>query len=249
MIPQLLLEQILLGEKKAEDYYKKYGREELDKALAELKNSNEEILAQYPVSQMQKEFIKKTLVVKKTSNFNIVRLSYAAAAALVLCLSVPLVINTLNSKNDTATTRLKGRNASEHQLHLYKQVSDGAVLLKDGSEASERDVIQITYIPGYKNYGVIFSVDGKGNVTRHFPENSWKAEKLEKTGSEVPLEFSYKLDDAPKYECFIFVASKKPFDMRSIENIDKKVYSVEYLKQGKYLPAECDGSIFVLNKK
>ena len=44
MIPQLLLEEILCGEKNEKDFYTKYGKEELQAALAELRKSNEEIL-------------------------------------------------------------------------------------------------------------------------------------------------------------------------------------------------------------
>ena len=53
MIPQLLLEEILLGEKNEQDYYEKYGKEELRSALAELRDSNEQILAMYPADDMQ----------------------------------------------------------------------------------------------------------------------------------------------------------------------------------------------------
>ena len=44
MIPQLLLEEINLGEKNASDYYDKYGKEELEKALEDLRKSDEEII-------------------------------------------------------------------------------------------------------------------------------------------------------------------------------------------------------------
>ena len=91
-------------------------------------------------------------------------------------------------------------------------------------------------------------MDGNGNITRHFPDASWQAEKLQKTGEEVPLSFSYELDDAPKYECFIFVASKNPFDFSKIESVAKKDFSVDFLKKGSYLPKDCDGAIFILNK-
>ena len=48
MIPQLLLEEILLGEKDAKNYYSKYGKEELESALEGLRKSNQEILSAYP---------------------------------------------------------------------------------------------------------------------------------------------------------------------------------------------------------
>ena len=262
MIPQLLLEEINLGEKDAKDYYKKYGKEELESALAELRKSDQEILAAYPASRFspaasaeaKPNVVSMDESAAEKGKPNIyARLNkarpffFAAAAVLVLALCAPVMLNTIKSLGGSKSIRLKG--SGQHQIRLYKQAGADAILLKNGESAKENDLVQITYIPGSYNYGVIFSVDGNGNITRHFPDASWQAEKLQKTGEEVPLSFSYELDDAPKYECFIFVASKNPFDFSTIESLDKKDISVDFLKKGSYLPKDCDGSIFVLNKK
>ena len=60
MIPQLLLEEINLGEKNASDYYDKYGKEELEKALEDLRKSDEEIFRSYPLNYVQEKFAAKT---------------------------------------------------------------------------------------------------------------------------------------------------------------------------------------------
>ncbi len=252
MIPQLLLEEILLGEKDKKDYYSKYGKEELDSALMELEKSNEEIFSAYPCDEMHDKIIEKAFAEKnslakekKTNWFSAVK--YSAVAALLLAFVSPVLIKNLAPLSNTPEVRLKGN--SHHKIMLYRHNGSEAELLKNGSDASENDLIQITYTPGSYNFGVIFSVDGNGNITRHFPENSWNAAKLEKTGEEVPLSFSYSLDDAPNFECFVFVASKNSFDLSDIEASLKESYSVDFLKKGSYLPEGCDGSIFVLNKK
>ena len=252
MIPQLLLEEISLGEKRAEDYYEKYGKERLENALAELEKSNQEILAAYPAAKFTPRDRSKDNIVrmgKKPKSFyaTINRIAFAAAAALALAFFAPLLASGIKGLSSSASVRLKGN--ARHQIRLYKQNGADAVLLKNGESAKEKDLVQLAYIPGSYNYGIIFSVDGNGNIPRHFPDASWQAEKLEKTGEEVPLSFSYQLDDAPKYECFVFVASKNPFDFSSVESLDKKSLTVDFLKKGSYLPKECDGSIFVLNKK
>lgn len=276
MIPQLLLEEINLGEKDAKDYYEKYGKEELESALAELRKSDWEILSAYPASRFSAvaassaganvganaNAAKPTVVKapaqaaanivrmgKKPKNFytTINRIAFAAAAALALAVFAPLLAGTIKGLGGAPSIRLKG--SGHHQIRLYKQDGGSAVQLKNGETAKENDLVQIAYIPGSYNYGIIFSVDGNGNITRHFPDASWQAEKLQKTGEEVPLSFSYELDNAPKYECFIFVASKEPFDFSKIESLDKKDLNVDFLKKGSYLPKDCDGSIFVLNKK
>lgn len=259
MIPELLLEQILLGEKDERDYYKKYGKSEIQAALAELRASNEEILAKYPVEKANEEFIKRGFAVhNKVDNGSHKRvfvgarfIKYASAAVLLFVLAGPIVMNYKNTTKTGAAApavRVKGGEI-HHQIRLYRQDGAEATLLKNGTTASENDLIQITYIPGEYKYGVIFSVDGNGSVTRHFPEDSWKAGALERTGDEVPLSFAYALDDAPKYECFIFVASKSVFDLSKIEKINKDKFSIDFLKKGSYLPKDCDGSIFVLNKE
>lgn len=264
MIPQLLLEQIALGEKDAKDFYSKYTKEELDKALMDLKKSNEEILRTYSLEEMQKSFVKKSLVVKeqkmtdvkvhhKTKNISFKYISMVAAAVFAFAICIPVISNALNSNYEVViaqngTTRVKGNGNNHHQLRLYKKNGNDVVSLKNGEKALENDVIQITYLPGPEKYGVIFSVDGNGNVTRHFPEDTWTSQQLKITGEEIPLEFSYALDDAPKYECFIFVASKNSFDLKEVENLDKSLFSVEYLKKGLYLPKDCSGTMFVLNK-
>ena len=111
-------------------------------------------------------------------------------------------------------------------------------------------MIQITYIPGNKNYGVIFSLDGNGNLTRHFPEDNWIAGKLENNGEEIPLSFSYKLDDAPEYELFVFVASMNEFSLEELEDFanGKKKLKPDYLKDGEHFPKNSEATFFVLNK-
>lgn len=256
MIPQLLLEEILLGEKDAKKYYAKYGKEELQKALADLKKSNQEILAAYPAPNFKPNIVSmdapqpdapKSAQGQKRAFARTRIFVYAAAAVLALGICVPVAKSSLKIPGGANSVRLKG--SGHHQIRLYKQDGAQAVLLKNGESARESDLVQIAYTPGSYNYGVIFSVDGNGNVTRHFPDASWQAQKLQKTGEEVPLSFAYKLDDAPKYECFVFVASKEPFDFSAIESVDKKSLSVGFLKKGSYLPKDCDGAIFVLNKK
>ena len=255
MIAQLLLEEILLGEKKAEDYYAKYGKENLERELDELRKSNQEILSAYPELKLKPDVVGGEADVGEPKSaprlnkavFKARPIFLAAAAALALAICLPAIKSVVRFPGSDSSVRLKG--SGHHQIRLYKQDGAQAVLLKNGEAAKENDLVQIAYVPGSYSYGVIFSVDGNGNVTRHFPDSSWQAEKLKKTGEEVPLSFAYKLDDAPKYECFVFVASKEPFDFSAIETLDKNNLNAAFLKKGSYLPKDCDGAIFVLNKK
>ena len=191
----------------------------------------------------------------------------AMAAAVLAAVILPRMIlpeNLQNSQNlsensaKNANIRVKGaknienlensRQNQKTEIRLYKKTDDGVQLLSNGDSAKKGDVIQITYAPGKNNYGVIFSVDGNGNITRHFPEKSWKSERLSHEKPEIPLNFSYELDNAPNFECFVMVSSEKEFNLNDIEKRIENSKELDYLLEMKYLPKKTDGAVFVLEK-
>lgn len=191
----------------------------------------------------------------------------AMAAAVLAVVLLPRMILSKNLQNPqnlseispkSANVRVKGakninnlensRQNQKSEIRLYKKTDDGVQLLANGDSVKKGDVIQITYAPGKNNYGVIFSVDGNGNITRHFPEKSWKSERLSHEKPEIPLNFSYELDNAPNFECFVMVSSEKEFNLNDIEKRIENSKELEYLLEMKYLPKKTDGAIFVLEK-
>lgn len=191
----------------------------------------------------------------------------AMAAAVLAAVILPRMIlpeNLQNSQNlsensaKNANFRVKGaknienlensRQNQKTEIRLYKKTDDGVQLLSNGDSVKKGDVIQITYAPGKNNYGVIFSVDGNGNITRHFPEKSWNSERLSHEKPEIPLNFSYELDNAPNFECFVMVSSEKEFNLNDIEKRIENSKELDYLLEMKYLPKKTDGSVFVLEK-
>lgn len=191
----------------------------------------------------------------------------AMAAAVLVAVILPRMIlpeNLQNSQNlsensaKNANIRVKGaknienlensRQNQKTEIRLYKKTDDGVQLLSNGDSVKKGDVIQITYAPGKNNYGVIFSVDGNGNITRHFPEKSWKSERLSHEKPEIPLDFSYELDNAPSFECFVMVSSEKEFNLNDIEKRIENSKELDYLLEMKYLPKKTEGSVFVLEK-
>lgn len=191
----------------------------------------------------------------------------AMAAAVLAVALLPRMILSKNLQNPqnlseispkSENVRVKGakninnlensRQNQKSEIRLYKKTDDGVQLLANGDSVKNGDVIQITYAPGKNNYGVIFSVDGNGNITRHFPEKSWKSERLSHEKPEIPLNFSYELDNAPNFECFVMVSSEKEFNLNDIEKRIENSKELEYLLEMKYLPKKTDGAIFVLEK-
>ena len=263
-IPTRILEEIKNSELDAENFYSIYGKENLENALNDLKKSDEEILNTYSVEAMRAAVADKlghkTSKTKESAG-NILKfptayrfISYAAAAVLLAAILIPAGLK--NSKISATRTapseRVKGASiASSNKtpsINLYRQKGREVQALNDGDFARSGDVIQITYNAGAEEYGVIFSVDGNGNITRHFPENSWQAGQLIHRSDETPLDFSYELDNAPDFECFIMVTSKNQFSLNDIESKIKNKTDIDYLTELSYLPKKTEGITFTLEK-
>ncbi len=259
-IPTRILEEIKNSEADAKNFYSIYGKENIETALNDLKKSDEEILSTYSVQSM-KAAVACKLNAKKTSKeavrilkFPVSRIvTYAAAAVLLAAIIIPASLkNTRISASHTPTERVKGSAISHEitspQIKLYRQNGNEIQILQNGDYAHTGDIIQITYNAGEDAYGVIFSVDGNGNITRHFPENSWTSAQLPKNNEEIPLDFSYELDNAPDFECFIFVTSKKQFSLEDIDNKIRNKTDIDYITDLSYLPKKTEGVTFTLEK-
>ena len=266
-IPIRILEQINNSELNAADFYDTYGKQEIEDSLADLKKSNQEILDKYSPEQMRIKVMKKLANKDYKGNKQTVQnkpdfmryIQYAAAAALLCAILVPATLRAKSSSiatnpDSVETVRIKGNADAKNfdnrtpKINLYRQDGDKITSLKNGAFAKSGDVIQITYNAGNKNYGVIFSVDGNGNITRHFPEDSWQAEPLHHNYDETPLDFSYELDNAPDFECFVMVTSKEQFNLDDIETKIKNKTDIDYLRRLSYLPKKTEGTIFLLDK-
>ena len=65
---------------------------------------------------------------------------------------------------------------------------------------------------------------------------------------DTPLDFSYELDNAPDFECFIMVTSKKQFSLDGLESAIKNKTDIDYLTELSYLPKKTEGTTFILEK-
>lgn len=217
-IPHLIQEQIFLREKAIEN------GDCFETTRESISDSNRETLNAYPAKDM-KEAIRKKLSEKTTIRILTPRtpfafqrmLSYAAAICCVLLLSL-ITVRTIFRIDpvEGLTERSKGNGA---RLFIYKKDGNGAVLLKNKTPIGRNEIIQISYLSGGEAFGAILSVDGNGIITQHFPDSGNMTSTLSSNG-EVSLDFSYKLDDAPKFERFIFITGNESI---SIENYKKSI--------------------------
>ncbi len=204
---------------------------ELEQQLEELKASDREILEKYTPSDMAARIARRLEALQEEDEEekeadNIIpfarRLTArvlipAAAALLVIAFMLPLTLKSIGSRNDgLEMTRIKG--AEEPQLRVYRQSGKESELMKTDSSAAQHDLLQLTYQVSGPAFGMIISVDGRGVVTKHLPENEDRAPRLT-TGGEQYLPFSYELDDAPDFETFYLITSDRSFSTEAVMDI------------------------------
>ena len=255
------LERYLLGElteqRMREIEQLKEENPEIQKEIERLRQSSRDILEKYPVESMVPEILRlyeeareKKVVREQARPIFWRRFLYAVpalAAALVL-----LFVVLFKTGPETFETRIKGEDAvdmTKTQIIIYRKKAGEAEILKNGDPAQAGDLLQIAYVPAGKAYGVIFSIDGNGIVTLHFPEER-DGSSLLKEEQKILLGASYELDDAPGFERFFFVTSMSEINVQDIlERAEALAESPDLAKQGIFaLPVTYSQFSILLNK-
>ena len=228
-IPDWQLERYLLGELPSELEAKVKKQLESDESartrLAALEESNREILATYPSAvqarQIEQKYEEKYGRQEKRKREplhpKLRTFAYAlSTAALILIILIPLRIALKQSGPDREMEGIRPKGIKPH-LVVYRKRGDEIKRLEREDKVAQGDIIQVTYVAAGKTYGVIYSIDGRGLVTLHFPDiGDETAPELDQNG-EVSLPYAYELDDAPSFERFFFITSDDPFDIADVE--------------------------------
>lgn len=262
-ISDLLIEQLYLDEVDPELKKRLMADPEVVRRLENLERSNAEILEAYPPARMTERIearVKVSDSVKlsaerssenRDSGWGLRRIvqwkgfypTLAAAAVIALVIGMlPLLTRGGVTPVDGSGVRIKGVGPV---IHVYRETSNGAEQLHDGATARAHDLLQISYLASGAEYGLVFSIDGSGTVTLHFPEGSRTAARL-KNGGEVALPHSYELDNAPSFERFYFVTSTKDFPVEEILRIARKAATSG--RSSLSLPGGFQVATFTVNK-
>jgi hypothetical protein len=108
--------------------------------------------------------------------------------------------------------RLKG---AESGLAIFRKTRTGSELLPPRSAARPGDTLQVFYHSRLAVYGIVFSVDGAGAITLHYPEAEGPAPALQ-IGDMLPLPHAFRLDKAPRFERFYLVTAPRPFSSEGL---------------------------------
>ena len=199
-------------------------KDSLRENLKMLEDSDRAILEKYKPEDMARQIKGKMeksqgeknreIPFTKPSGKSRMMLLIPAAAMILFSVLLPtMILRNDRVGDDREFTRVKGM--EEPRLKVYRKLEGESEELTENSSAAESDLIQLGYRISSPRYGMILSIDGRGVVTRHFPEEDNEAVLL-KTGGEQLLPFSYELDDAPDFETFYLITSEEAFSAEKV---------------------------------
>ncbi len=247
-VPDALLERYLLGELppgQMEALQRRAQVEaELQARIETLRASDEAVLKAYSSRGMAEAIAArrrsrvpaaKRFAAKRTAGIPFYRRRlFAVPAGLALACAVLLTVRPdggngkqgIMEVTETAEefgTRLKGAEAG---LAIFRKTRAGSELLPPRSLAKPGDTLQVFYHCRTAGYGVVFSVDGSGAVTLHYPEAEGPAAALHAGGMQ-PLPHAFKLDKAPLLERFFLITSAQTFSSEGILAQARAAFAVE----------------------
>jgi len=214
-VPDWLLERFALGELPPERLDAVRARLEAEpgglERLDALRASNAEILRTLPPRVAAAGIRERLDRARAPAGRRLWALIPAAAALIALVSIVPPEQSATGPDERVEAPEVTRKKGLGPQLWIHRQGDGGATRLRDGAAAAEADLLQISYVAGPAEWGLIFSVDGGGVVTMHTDG----AAPLEPEG-RVALARSYELDDAPDFERFFFVSGEQPFEAEPV---------------------------------
>ncbi len=253
-VPDLYLERYLLEELPEEERGHIERLLELDPGLKNrldtLRHSDSEIARRYPAHEAAERIRGRARVEDAAESgratsfgqLTAVWLAPAVAAATVVLAGGVAVVSW-----PTDDIRLKGAKA---ELVVFRRTLSGSERLEPGASATPGDLIRVGYKAAGQAYGVIVSTDGHGSVTQHLPRSGGRAAALE-AGGTVLLEFSYELDEAPRWERFYLVTGGEPFGLDPVRQAALRVATAgsETAPPALELPRDLEQSVFSLTKE
>jgi hypothetical protein len=249
-VPDWLLERLAAGElppEQAAELRLRLQAQGDEHRLSALADSNAETLAALPPEQIVPE-IKQRMVSATRARPTVRRLrpmwTLSAVAACAAGLAGLLVVRdhgavTQPGPGETQPEIISVKGDVKPALRIYRKTSAGSELLRPQAAVHLGDTLQIRYVAAGKRFGVIASIDARGQITFHLPEAPGQAVALERDG-ERALPHAYELDDSPGFERFLFVTSDAPFSTAEID---------QALKNGTALPPHLAAFAMTLKKE
>lgn len=261
-MPDLLVERYRLGEMSPSEIERFHRHlladQDLQGRLQALDRSDEDIAQQYPdgwlAAQVRRRLRRKDpcyslFAVHRHHRY--VSIAVAVVALVLLGIGWGLLDHQWSDLQPGTSDSLEtGERLKGHKLVLFRKTAEGSEVLGDGDTVRVGDQIRIGYRAAGHAYGMIFSIDGRGVVIRHFPPTGNQSAALTHKG-QVLLDHAYELDDAPGWEKFYLVSAPEVFDIAPIMEAARNLArnTGERMPAGLILSASLDQSCLILRKE
>jgi hypothetical protein len=206
-VPDWMVERLAAGELPPDEARRVRGRLEADgelERLARLERDNAAFLAAHPIDRVAAEIRRRAGEVPPWWRW-LAFLAPAVAVAMLALWFVRAPGPTAPLLDDPEVVRPKGPTP---YLIVYRKAAGGVERLADRARVRAGDTIQLAYVALARRYGVIASIDGRGGITLHLPEQAGRAHALTRSG-ETALPHSFVLDDSPGFERFVFLTADR----------------------------------------
>ncbi len=229
MIPQWKLERYALGELPPNELVAIKSQiandPEAQRQLQQIDSSNREFLQQNDPHAAAKRLMALSKARAQEESASPSWIWKPVTAFAVLAIAVFLGTNMMKPQNPVEQgmemamvsthddgIRTKGL---QNRIELWQKTGDSIAMILDGAKVNAGDLLQIRTQVDKKCFAAVVSLDGRGNWTKHLPENGSQASAME-PGKSGFLPFSYQLDDAPRYEVFWLITSDSAFSVDSL---------------------------------
>ena len=231
IINDYYLERYVLGELPEEETQKIHDlaseNPTIKTALDEIELSSQNILSLYPPSNVKASLLSRYDVKNNRSTISrwldlssfpskrIFAISSICTAILVVMFFFVLPksktktgINPYDVGLDFSLVKgIQSIDLTKTQLLVFRKNKEEVEILDSGTLANKGDLLQLAYVAAHEPFGMILSIDGRGEITLHFPEEiDGSTELLMNKRSLLP--HAIELDDAPDFERFFFITSR-----------------------------------------
>lgn len=234
-IPDIVIERVLLGEATAEQRAAVMANADAKARLEALESDNAVFLKAHPTESMLPE-IERKLHLAKTKDAVKTRRDRLTWAGLILAPLAAVTVAMVSIEPPPAEVAsspisIEGegivRPKGDPIISLYRKVNGRTRGINRGTVLRQRDLVQLGYRAGWANHGVLFSIDGRGAVTLHSPDDG----DTELREGRVLLPHAYELDDAPEFERFFLVAAKDAFEIQPVLDAAEDLAASEHARQ------------------
>lgn len=218
MVPELLIEQLHLGELDAQAAAQVRAAlgPDAERRLADLAAQDAMIQAQYPAALVAPRI--KARVPPRRRIWPVALPAVLAATAGLWLATRPATRLDPQARAITSedTVRAKGPRQPVLQVMRAEVAGARAEAVEPTDTLAAGDRVQLRFQPRGARHAVIVSVDGRGATTLHMPDSIDDSTSLPQGAQRLTVGHAYELDDAPAYERFFLITADAPLDPEAL---------------------------------